>query len=66
MKDLIKIYICGKFHQYAVAKLKIFEDKKFFCIDSASIKWPFWGFFGPLLPQILFDLSETLTRGSLQ
>ena len=41
-------------------KVKFF---KVFRIDSASMKWPlFWGF-GSLLPQILFDLAEILTRG---
>ena len=48
---------------FAVVKLKIF------CTDLASIKWPrfFWGegMFGPLLPKILFDLSEVLNRDSL-
>ena len=61
-KDLIKIYICGKFHQYryVVVKLKIFC-----CIDSVSMIWPLFAIFGPLLPQILFDLAGTLTIGSL-
>ena len=45
---------------YVVVKLKIFED---FCTDSISMKWPF---FGASLPQILFDLAETLTINGLQ
>ena len=57
-------YICGRFHQYSiwkVVKLKIFKVSS---IDSASMKWPLFGFFWPLSPQILFDLAKTLTRGS--
>ena len=47
---------------FVVVKVKIF---KAFCTDSASIKWPlFWGF-EPLLSQILFHLAEILTRFSL-
>ena len=30
------------------------------------MKWPFLGFFGPLLPQMWFDFNEYLTRGSIQ
>ena len=47
---------------YVVVKFKIL---KVFYIDSASMEWPFLGLFGPLLPEILFDPAETLTRGSL-
>ena len=41
--------------EYVVVKLKIFNV---FCIDSASRNGTFLGFFGLLLPQILFDLAE--------
>ena len=47
---------------FVVVKLKIF---KVFRIDSASMKWPLLGGFGPLLPQILFNLAEILTRCSV-
>ena len=43
---------------YVVVKLKIFKVS---CIDSASIKWPFFGFFDPYSP--MFDLAEILTTG---
>ena len=48
---------------YVVVKLESF---KVFCTDSASMKWLLFGIFGPLLPQILFDLAETLTSGTPQ
>ena len=49
---------------YAVLKVKIY---KVFRINSVSMIWPlFWEVFGPLLLQMLLDLAEILTRGSLQ
>ena len=48
---------------YVVLKLKIF---KVFWINSASMQWFFLGVFGLLLPLMLFDLAEILTRGCLQ
>ena len=63
MKDLIKIYICSNFHQYSICNCEIKNFQNF--IDSASMKWPLFGFFWPLFSQILFDLAEILTRGSL-
>ena len=47
---------------FVVVKLKIF---KVFRIDSAFIKWPLLKGFGPLLPQTLFNLAESLTRCSV-
>ena len=47
---------------FVVVKLKIF---KVFRIDSAFMQWPFLRVFGPLLPQILFNLAEILTRCSV-
>ena len=61
MKGLIKIYI-GMFHHYSICGCEV-ED---FWIDSASINGTFLGFFGPLLSQILFNLADILTIGSLQ
>ena len=46
-----------------LVKLKVLKVLR---IDSASMKLPLFGFFGPLLSQILFALAEILTRGSLQ
>ena len=62
MKDLIKIYICGKFHQYSICGCEV----KDFWIDSAFMKWPLLVFFRPLLSQTLLNLAEILIRGSLQ
>ena len=66
MKDLVKIYICGKFYQYSICGCDVKNFHKVFCIDSASMKWPLFEFFGHFFPQILFNLAEILTRGSLQ
>ena len=46
-----------------LVKLKVLKVLR---IDSASMKLPLFGIFGPLLSQILFALAEILTRGSLQ
>ena len=72
-KDLVKIHICGKFYQCSVCgcEVKVFQR---FCITSESMKGLlFWGGgvgggrdVGSILHQILFDLTETLTRVSLQ
>ena len=63
MKDLFKIYICGRFHQYSICgcEIKIFKVS---CIESASMKWPLIGFFGPYSPNYCFILDEILTRDS--
>ena len=47
---------------FVFVELKIF---KIFRIDSAAMKWSLFGGFSALFPQILFDLAEILTRGSL-
>ena len=51
MKDLIKIYICGKFCYHSICVCEV-ED---FWIDSASIKWPvlrvFWALAFPNIVQ---------------
>ena len=47
---------------FLFANLEIF---KVFRSDSGAMKWSLLGGFWPLLPQILFDLAETLLRGSL-
>ena len=44
---------------FLVVKLKIFS------IFHIEMKWPLFGGFGLLLSQILFNLTEILTRGSL-
>ena len=44
---------------FAVVKLEIF---KVFRIDSAFMKWPPLGGFGPLVPQMLFNFAKILTR----
>ena len=47
---------------FVVVKLKVFK-----VFDSASMKWPlFGGFLRDLFPQILFNLAEILTKGSLR
>ena len=60
MKDLIKIYICGKFHQYSICGCEI-KNVKVFCTDSVSMEMaPFYDFFGPYSPKyclILLKLS---------
>ena len=47
---------------FVIVMLKIF---KLFHIDSAAMKWSLFRGFWILLPQILFDLAEILTRVSL-
>ena len=44
MKDLIKIYICGKFNHYSICGCEVRD----FWIDSASIKWPLFRVFWAL------------------
>ena len=46
---------------FVVVKLKVF---KVFRIDSAFMKRPLFGDFGPVLPQILVNLAKILTRCS--
>ena len=48
---------------YVVVKFEVLEV---FCVDSVSMKWPILGIFWALTPQILFDLAEISTIGSLQ
>ena len=50
MKDLIKICICGKFHQYSICGCEIKKFQSFLCIDSASMKRPLFELFGPYSP----------------
>ena len=50
IKDLIKIYICGKFHQYSICSCEIKKFQSFLCIDSVSMKWPLFELFGPYIP----------------
>ena len=45
-KDLIKIYICVKFHQDSICGCEV----KNFCINSASMKWPLFGVFWVITP----------------
>ena len=61
MKDLIKIYVCGKFHHYSICGCELRSFLHGFSIHEMT---PFW-VFGPLFPKILFDLAEILNRGSL-
>ena len=63
-ESLIKIYIFVISFisiAYVVVKLKSFLY--WFSIHEND---PFWGFFGPSLLLILFDLVEALTRGNIQ
>ena len=64
MKDLIKIYICGKFHQYSICGCEVKNFQSFSYWFSIYEMVPSWGFWA-LLPQILFNLAEILTRGIL-
>ena len=58
LKDLIKVYICGKFHYCSICgyEIKNFQSFLFWFIINEMV--PFWDCLGPL-PQILFDLAET-------
>ena len=58
--------ICGKFHQYSICGCEIKNFQNFFVLIQHQWNGPYLEFFGPLLPQIVFDLVKTLTRGSLQ
>ena len=60
MKDLIKICICGKFHQYSICSCEIKEFQSFLCIDSASMKWPLFELFGPYSPILLKFWAEVV------
>ena len=57
MKDLLGyiFMVSSTSIAYVVLKLNIFKVS---CIDSASIKWPLFGIFWLLIPQLLFDLDE--------
>ena len=66
MKDVIKIYIYGKFHQYSICGCKVKNFQSFSHRLSLHEMVPFGVFFGPLLPQILFNFAEILTKGILQ
>ena len=66
IQDLIKIYIWSKFYQYSIWGCEMKDFKCFLYWFSIHEMSPFLRFFAPLLPQILFDLTETLTVGSLQ
>ena len=48
MKDLIKIYVWGKFHQYSFCGCEV---KKFFVLIQHSWNGPFLGFWESLLPK---------------
>ena len=65
-KTLLKYISVASFISIAfvVVTLKIFT--KFFVLIQYPWNGPFLGFFGHLFPQILFNLAEILTRGSLQ
>ena len=65
IKDLIKIHVPGKFHQYSICgcEVKIFQSFSYvFSIDEIA---PFWGGqdFSHLFPEIMFNLAKILTRG---
>ena len=64
MKDLIKIYICGKFHQYGICSCKGKNFQRFSYWLSIHEMVPFLGFWA-FTRQILFDLAEIFTRGSI-
>ena len=66
IQDLIKIYIWSKFYQYSIWSCEMKDFKWFLYWFSIHEMSPFLRFFAPLLPQILFDLAETLTIGNLQ
>ena len=66
MKDVIKIYSTGKFHQNRICGCEIKNFQSFLYWFSIH-EWngSFLGFFRSLLPQILFDIAENVTRSSL-
>ena len=63
-KTLLR-HTCGKFHLYSICGCEI-KISKYFVFIEHPWNGLFLGYFGPLLPQILFDIEEVLTRGSLQ
>ena len=62
MKDLIKIYICGKFHHYSICGC----DVKDFWIDAASMNWPlfrvFWALTFPNILKLLAFWQEVVSN----
>ena len=57
MKDLTKIYICGKFHHYSICGCEV----KDFWIDAASMKWPLFRVFWALtFPNIFPNITKLL------
>ena len=46
---------------FVILKLKVFKVLR---TNSASMKWPFLGGFGPLLSQIWFTVAQIFVRGS--
>ena len=54
-EDLMTIYICGNFHQCRIFGCEV---KRFYRIDSAPMKWPLFGGFGPLLAEFLTILLK--------
>ena len=64
MKNVIKIYVSGTFHQYSICGCEIKMFQRFLCIDSASMKLaPFWVIW-PIFALIMLSLAEILTRSS--
>ena len=57
VKDLMKIRNLGKFHQYSICgcQVKIFK---------LCLLIPYWEVSGPLLPKVLSNFAEILTRVS--
>ena len=63
MKDFIKIYIFGKFHQCSISGCEIKNFQSFlywFRIHEIAPFWVFW----LLFPHLLFNPDEILTRGN--
>ena len=67
MKNFIKIYICGKFHQYSICGCEMKDFQGFLYWFNIHKMVPFCDFLALSPPnQILFDLAETLIISSLQ
>ena len=56
VKDIIKIYICGKFHQYSICgcgvkKFQIFRNNSAFLFGFWGLMKPFWSFLDSYSPK---------------
>ena len=65
IKDLIKIHVLGKFHQYSICGCEVKNFQSFSYVFSIDEIAPFWGGqdFSHLFPEIMSNLAKILTRG---